>query len=84
MKRLAFIYFIVILTSCAASRQTGNDKGWISLFDGKSFNGWVINENDSSFTIDSGAIRVFGRISHLFYDGPVMNHNFKNLNLKPV
>lgn len=56
--------------------------GWIALFDGKSFNNWKVGEHAETFTIKDGAIVVFGERAHLFYEGPVGNHNFKNFEFK--
>ncbi|MCE7071006.1 DUF1080 domain-containing protein [Dyadobacter sp. CY327] len=56
--------------------------GWISLFNGKNFDGWKIGANASSFTIVDGNIQVAGPRAHLFYDGPVKNHMFKNFEFK--
>ncbi|MCE7066181.1 DUF1080 domain-containing protein [Dyadobacter sp. CY326] len=56
--------------------------GWISLFNGKNFDGWKIGANASSFTIVDGSIQVAGPRAHLFYDGPVKNHMFKNFEFK--
>jgi hypothetical protein len=58
------------------------NSGWINLFDGKSFNGWKANENPGTFKIENGAIVVKGPRAHLFYTGSVMNHDFKNFELK--
>ncbi|MBN8877210.1 MAG: DUF1080 domain-containing protein [Sphingobacteriales bacterium] len=55
---------------------------WISLFDGKTLNGWKVGNNASSFSVDSGHIVVKGPTAHLFYDGPVENHVFKNFEFK--
>ena len=52
--------------------------GWISLFDGKTFDGWTVNENKDTFSIVNGAIKVKGPRSHLFYTGPVAGADFKN------
>lgn len=52
--------------------------GWISLFDGETFDGWRVNENPETFSIRDGAIVANGERSHLFYVGPVENHSFKN------
>lgn len=57
-------------------------EGWVTIFDGKSFNNWKISEHPETFTIKDGAIVVFGERAHLFYDGPVGNHNFKNFEFK--
>lgn len=52
--------------------------GWVSLFDGKTLNGWTINENKETFGIKGGTIVAHGQRSHLFYTGPVANANFKD------
>lgn len=52
--------------------------GWQSLFDGKTLDGWEANENPGTWIIQDGAIVTKGPRSHLFYVGPVANHNFKN------
>jgi hypothetical protein len=56
--------------------------GWISLFNGKDFTGWKVNENTGTFTIKDGAIVSHGDRSHCFYVGPVHNHDFKDFELK--
>jgi len=56
--------------------------GWISLFDGKSFTNWKVGDNASTFTIENGCIKVNGNVAHLFYDGKVGDHNFKNFEFK--
>ena len=57
-------------------------EGWISLFDGKSLDGWKASEEPGTFAVQNGDIIVYGKRSHLFYDGPVNNHDFKNFELK--
>jgi hypothetical protein len=90
MKQSIFLFVIAIAvamgcntTKKAGTNDTGSDaatsgKGWVSLFDGKTLNGWRAGENPETFTIEDGAISVHGLRSHLFYDGEVGNHNFKN------
>ncbi|WP_425276911.1 3-keto-disaccharide hydrolase [Spirosoma oryzicola] len=57
--------------------------GWVSIFDGKTLNGWkVTEESPSTFSVQDGAIVVAGPRAHLFYEGPVGNHNFKNFEWK--
>src|SRR5215831_11732705 len=46
--------------------QPGKD-GWISMFDGKTLNGWKANENPDSWKVVDGAIRGDGPASHLFW-----------------
>jgi len=56
--------------------------GYVSLFNGKDFSGWKVNENQSTFTIKDGAIVAHGDRAHCFYVGDVQNHNFKDFDLK--
>ncbi len=81
--RNIFIIFLVltIIMACAATKRQKHD-GWISLFDGKTLQGWKVGNNAETFTIDNGTIKVNGPTAHLFYDGPVKNHKFKNFELK--
>lgn len=71
----------MLLLSMSASAQK-NDKGWIELFNGKNLDNWKVGKNASTFSADSGMIIVHGNTAHLFYDGPVMNHDFKDFELK--
>ncbi|HTN07557.1 family 16 glycoside hydrolase [Agriterribacter sp.] len=86
-KNIFFLTAIVLLTACSSqskikdSSRGSNGKQWISLFDGKSMDGWKESEGPS-FSIENGAIKVAGKRSHLYYDGPVNNHNFKNFEVK--
>lgn len=73
---------LLVLAGCSASHKGGGKNGWISLFDGKTFNGWKFSEKPGTFKIEDGSIVVNGPRSHLYYDGPVMNHNFKNFEVK--
>ena len=59
-----------------------NDEGWISLFDGKTLNGWKASENKETFSVREGMIVASGPRSHLFYAGAVENANFKDFELK--
>ena len=55
---------------------------WIPLFDGKTLNGWKVGANASTFSVENGMIVVHGPTAHLFYDGDVQQHNFKNFEFK--
>lgn len=74
---------IVIVSLFAFTKPFHNRAdGWISLFDGKSLSGWKVGDNAATFSADSGMIIVHGSTAHLFYDGDVMHHNFKNFEFK--
>jgi hypothetical protein len=62
--------------------STPSADGWVKIFDGKTLEGWKVGENSSTFSVADGAIVVFGSRAHLFYDGPLNNHNFKNFEFK--
>lgn len=74
----ALLALTVLLSAVSAPKQDG----WISIFDGKSLKGWKVGNNASSFSIEDGAIKVNGPVGHLFYEGPVKNHMFKNFEFK--
>jgi len=74
---------LLVLVACSSSHKTsGGSGGWISLFDGKSLNGWKFSEKPGTFSVENGSIKVAGPRSHLYYEGPVMDHNFKNFEVK--
>lgn len=77
MKIILIISVFALFISCSNSKSNISQK-WISLFDGKTFAGWKANENAGTFKIENGNIVVNGDRAHLFYDGPVMNHEFKD------
>ena len=80
MKRFLspLIAIAVLLPAFAADSKDG----WVSLFDGKSLDGWKANEKPETFSVKDGAIVVRGDRAHLFYVGPVAKHDFKNFELK--
>ena len=81
MKRISIFSSILFLIICGAFPLHAQD-GWVSLFNGKNLDGWKAGVNASSFSIVDGAIQIAGPRSHLFYEGPVKNHMFKNFEFK--
>ncbi len=57
-------------------------KGFYQLFNGKDINDWKPSENPETFTVEGGNLVVNGPRAHLYYLGPVHNHEFKNFELK--
>jgi hypothetical protein len=82
MKKSLFLIgaLAVGILSCKVAHQSGS--GWVSLFDGKSLDGWKVGENASTFSVQDGTIIAHGNTAHLFYVGPVKDHNFKNFEFK--
>lgn len=71
----------LLLAPQSTTRLLAQD-GWISLFDGKSLDGWKVGENASTFSVQNGELVVFGPRAHLYYMGPVQNHVFTNFEWK--
>lgn len=83
MKKIVLIFALATgMMACSNSNKIKGGKGWISLFDGKTLNNWKASEKPGTFSVEDGAIKVAGVRSHLFYDGPVMDHNFTNFEMK--
>ena len=83
MKYLGFLAMALLFTAVLAHPQnSASSEGWISLFDSKSLDGWKFSDKDGTFSVEDGKIVVHGPRSHLYYVGPVQNHNFKNFEFK--
>lgn len=70
---------LVALAAIGLAAET-KEEGFVQLFDGKSFNGWKINEKPESWKIKDGAIVANGPRSHLFYvgdDKPFVNFELR-------
>ena len=87
MSRFLLIAMLVaplaVIGADEAKGKKNGEKGFVSLFDGKSLNGWKVNkENPKSITVKDGNIVIDGPRAHLFYTGDVENHDFKNFVLR--
>lgn len=80
MKNLVLLLSLLIITTTAFAQSS--DDGWITLFDGETFNNWSAAENPETFSIEDGMIVVDGPRAHQFYDGPVENHDFDDFVFK--
>ena len=72
---------LLIMVACSHTKKIAHNNGWVSLFDGKSLDGWKANK-PGTFSVEDGSIKVAGNTAHLFYDGTVMNHDFTNFEFK--
>lgn len=80
MKQLVCSLSLCVVLSIAPGLSQ-ND-GWISLFDGKTLNGWKVSENPQTFTVVDNMLVAHGSRAHLFYDGEVGNHHFTDFEWK--
>ncbi len=77
------IYGSFVLVLLLAPCTWADDSQWQTIFDGKSLDGWKAADHDECFKVEDGAIVAGGGpMTHLFYVGPVGNHDFKNFELK--
>jgi hypothetical protein len=67
--RFAGLACLALVISAVSGQDTptpGKD-GWISMFDGKTLDGWKANERPESWKVVDGAIVGDGPVSHLFW-----------------
>lgn len=74
--------FSIIIICFSFSSDNQFKKRWISIFDGKTLNGWRVGANSQTFKVEDGMIVVNGNVAHLYYDGTIGQHEFKNFELK--
>lgn len=82
MKKISSLCTIVVCLLLFSGFTHGKADKWISLFDGKSLKDWKVGTNAGTFSVEDGMIVVHGATAHLFYDGEVKDHNFKNFEFK--
>src|SRR6476469_6181608 len=85
MSRLLTLFSIVVLNAAAFAAEPAKDEqGFVSLFDGKSLDGWTPQDPAlaDAFKVEDGAILTHGKFTHLFYSGPVNGAKFKNFELR--
>ena len=86
MRRISLCSLITLLLSliCFADEKTDVGDGWISLFNGKTLDGWKTSGHEGSFQVRDGMIVAHAklRIKHLFYVGEINDGVFKNFEFK--
>ena len=84
-KLLIAVFFGALMSVFAAEPNTltpaETKAGWQLLFDGKSLDNWKASDKPGTFSVANGEIVVKGPRSHLYYTGPIANHDFKNFEL---
>lgn len=71
-----------LVTLAAFTQAPRPEAGFTSLFNGKDLTGWKVAGPAATFSVQDGAIVANGTPSHLYYDGPVGRHAFRNFELK--
>jgi len=84
MKRfttLLLVLGLLVTASTAAANQPTAEMiadGWVSIFDGRTLEGWRSNEPTVGWKVENGTIVGFGGRNHLYY----MGERLKNFELK--
>ena len=78
---------ILLATGLRAAETPQSEEGFVSLFDGKTLDGWKVGDNASVFQVRDGMIVMECPVTihspaHLFYAGDVNGHSFKNFDLR--
>jgi hypothetical protein len=83
MRPIINVLVIVAMITTSSFQNPASKSGeWTTLFDGKTLDGWKASEHPATFKVEDGRIVVFGERAHLYYVGPVNNHNFRNFEFK--
>ena len=83
MKSKLVIVLVLSVLFSFASMSTAAEPRWISLFDGKSLDGWKESGGKGSFYVEDGKLVANGKpMGHLFYAGKVEDASFKNFEFK--
>lgn len=81
MKQILLAAITSTLLTIPASNLLAAEEGFVSLFDGKTFDGWkTATENPDTWKIEDGALVTRGPRCHLYYvgaDQPFTNFEFK-------
>jgi hypothetical protein len=77
----------LLATAPLTAQTPASEEGFVSLFDGHSLNGWKVGDNAGLFHVEDGVIVMNcpaddHRPAHLFYEGDVNGHTFKNFDLR--
>jgi hypothetical protein len=76
----AFVFALMLgFTGAVAA----DDRGWVSMFNGRDLSGWKSNEETPGvFTIENGVLKVSGGRAHLFFVGADGKASFKNFEFR--
>ena len=70
LRLLSLSAALVATSACTASVPAATAQDKLSLFDGRTLDGWTVTaENPDSFRVEDGAIVADGPRAHLFYSG---------------
>jgi len=81
MKSITSFALTLLASACLQFQAVAAEEDFVSLFDGKTFNGWkAATENADTWKIEDGEFVARGPMCHLYYVGD--SKPFKNFELK--
>lgn len=72
---------VVTAGSAGQAQSPATEPGFTALFNGRDFTGWKL-ATPESFRIEDGAIVANGAAGHAYYDGPFLDHVFRDFELR--
>ncbi len=83
MRHVLSLAIVLLVSAACLAADKPKEEGWISLFDGRTLDGWKESGAPGSFTVEDGILVAKGKpMGHLFYQGDVEGHDFKNFEVK--
>jgi hypothetical protein len=77
------LFLGLVALNAAVVLQAADERGWVSMFNGKDLAGWKSNEETPGvFTVADGVLKVSGGRAHLFFVGADGKANFKNFEFR--
>src|SRR2546421_12061340 len=71
---------IALVFALKAIAADDKEEGFVTIFDGKSLDGWKVGDHADTFKLKNGEIVANGPVAHLFYVGDPKP--FKNFELR--
>src|SRR6476469_3462103 len=74
----------IFLLATSLNAADSTEEGFLPLFHRHSLEGWTPQNPDTAnaFKVEDNAILCNGDFTHLFYSGPIHNHDFKDFELR--
>ena len=68
---------LTLVAAAPDHHEKGEADGWVSIFDGKTLDGWKAAENPDSFRVEDGVIVADGPRAHLFHTQELTDFAFE-------
>jgi hypothetical protein len=76
---LLAVLLALLGTTATVCAHAADENSWHELFNGKNLDGWKCVGPAESFRVEDGMIVAHGKpLAHLYYVGPVAEHDFRD------